>query len=51
MVPAAAMGLDLGRFLTVTQAMVRSCGISVPPVENPGVVLGTVMGAAAKSGP
>jgi transaldolase / glucose-6-phosphate isomerase len=50
MVPAAVMGLDLGRFLATTQTMVRSCGISVPPAENPGAVLGTVMGAAAKSG-
>jgi len=50
MVPAEAMGLDLGRLLSATQEMVRSCAASVPPADNPGVVLGTVMGVLAKSG-
>ncbi|MGH8611929.1 MAG: bifunctional transaldolase/phosoglucose isomerase [Gammaproteobacteria bacterium] len=50
MVPAAAMGLDIGRLLTATQQMVRSCAANVPPADNPGVVLGTVMGVLAKSG-
>jgi transaldolase / glucose-6-phosphate isomerase len=50
MVPAAAIGVDLGRFLASAQEMVRSCGASVPAAENPGVVLGAIMGALAKSG-
>ena len=50
MVPAAAMGLDVGRLLSAAQRMVRSCGENVPPSENPGVLLGTVMGVLAKSG-
>src|SRR5581483_1819682 len=50
MVPAAAMGVDIGRLLSAAQRMVRSCGENVPPSENPGVVLGTVMGVLAKSG-
>ena len=50
MVPAAAMGLDLSRLLTTTQTMVRSCDANVPPVENPGVVLGTILGVLGKSG-
>ena len=50
MVPAAAMGLDIERLLAAAQRMVRSCSGDVPPAENPGVVLGTLMGLAAKSG-
>lgn len=50
MVPAAAMGLDIERLLAAAQRMVRSCSHTVPPAENPGVVLGTVLGLAAKSG-
>jgi transaldolase / glucose-6-phosphate isomerase len=50
MAPAAAMGLDIARLLAAAQRMVHSCGAAVPPAENPGVVLGTVMGVLAKSG-
>jgi transaldolase/glucose-6-phosphate isomerase len=50
MVPAAAMGLDLSRFLEATSAMVRSCCASAPPAQNPGVVLGAIMGTLARSG-
>ncbi len=50
LVPAAAMGLDLGRLLTAAQKMVRSCAANVPPADNPGVVLGTVLGVLGKSG-
>jgi transaldolase/glucose-6-phosphate isomerase len=50
MVPAAAMGLDVARLLAATQTMVRSCSPNVPPDENPGVVLGTILGVLGKSG-
>ena len=50
MVPAAAMGLDIGRLLATAQMMVRSCGPDVPPAENPGVVLGTILGVLGKAG-
>jgi transaldolase/glucose-6-phosphate isomerase len=50
MAPAAAMGLDLADFLGKTADMVRSCGPDVPASENPGVVLGAVMGVLAKHG-
>jgi transaldolase / glucose-6-phosphate isomerase len=50
MVPAAAIGLDIRRFLGQAQKMVRSCGAAVPPAENPGVALGIAIGAAAKAG-
>jgi transaldolase/glucose-6-phosphate isomerase len=50
MVPAAAMGLDIGRLLDATEIMVRSCAATVPPADNPGGVLGAVLGALGKAG-
>jgi transaldolase/glucose-6-phosphate isomerase len=50
MVPAAVMGLDTKKFLDRTAEMVRACGASVPVEENPGAVLGIILGTAANSG-
>jgi transaldolase/glucose-6-phosphate isomerase len=50
MVPAAVMGLDVGRFLAHADQMEKRCASSVPVDDNPGVVLGTVMGVLAKHG-
>jgi len=50
MVPAAAMGLDLREFLESGQRMAYACGAGSPPLQNPGVLLGTVLGVAAKHG-
>jgi transaldolase / glucose-6-phosphate isomerase len=50
LVPAAATGLDLSKFLDATAAMVRACGPDVPPDENPGVQLGLALGAAYQRG-
>jgi transaldolase/glucose-6-phosphate isomerase len=50
LVPAAAMGLDIVKLLDTTQTMVRSCAPDVPPADNPGVVLGTVLGVLGKAG-
>ena len=50
LVPAAVMGLDVAGLLDTAQAMVRSCGAHVPPADNPGVVLGTVLGVLGKVG-
>src|SRR5216683_4160796 len=50
MVPAAAMGLDVAAFLRDANRMVHSCASGVPPADNPGIVLGTIMGMAAKAG-
>ncbi|MBU6442324.1 MAG: bifunctional transaldolase/phosoglucose isomerase [Alphaproteobacteria bacterium] len=47
LVPGAALGLDLARFLGETQRMVTSCGPLVPPVANPGVRLGLTLGTLA----
>ena len=50
LVPAILMGVDVGRLLEAAQIMVRSCAADVPPADNPGVVLGTVLGVLGKAG-
>jgi transaldolase/glucose-6-phosphate isomerase len=50
LVPAATAGIDVGRLLELTLAMVRSCGPDVPPHANPGVQLGLAMGTAGLEG-
>lgn len=50
MVPAAAMGVDIAKFLDITEEMVHSCAPSVPAEDNPGVVLGTILGVLANAG-
>ena len=49
MIPAAAMGLNVSDFLQRTQQMVEACKIE-DANENPGAVLGAVLGAANKLG-
>jgi transaldolase/glucose-6-phosphate isomerase len=50
MVPAAAMGVDVKKFLDRTQEMVKACGATAPMEENPGAMLGIILGTAARSG-
>jgi transaldolase/glucose-6-phosphate isomerase len=50
MVPAAVIGIDVAAFIGASELMARSCGPSVPPAANPGILLGLVLGAAAKAG-
>ena len=50
MVPAAIMGLDVRGLIRTAELMVRTCGASVPPAENPGLQLGVVLGTAALAG-
>ena len=47
LVPAAIMGVDVAKLLDRTEEMVCACMPSVPVGENPGVVLGTILGVAA----
>lgn len=47
MVPAAAMGLDIDKFLARTKQMVDACAPSTPVEQNPGVLLGIILGSAA----
>jgi transaldolase/glucose-6-phosphate isomerase len=49
-VPAALMGLDTAKFLDRTEEMVEACASSVPVHENPGVILGIILGTAARNG-
>jgi transaldolase/glucose-6-phosphate isomerase len=50
MVPAAGIGLDLRAFLDSAAEMVRSCAPSAPPAENPGVILGAILGVCQRQG-
>src|SRR5437899_12342939 len=50
MVPAAVMGLDTQKFLDRTAEMVQACMSCVPVQENPGVLLGIILGIAARNG-
>jgi transaldolase/glucose-6-phosphate isomerase len=42
------MGVDVAKFLDRTEGMVCACMPSVPIHENPGAVLGAILGVAAK---
>lgn len=50
MVPAAVMGLDTRKFLSRAAEMQKACGPSVSVEENPGAVLGIILGSAAVAG-
>jgi len=50
LVPSAAMGVDVKRFLSATEEMVQACSAAVPVAENPGAILGIVMGVHCRSG-
>jgi transaldolase / glucose-6-phosphate isomerase len=50
MAPAAAIGVDPAAFLDSTAEMVRSCAPSAPPAENPGVILGAILGICQRHG-
>ena len=50
LVPASAMGVDLKRFLNATEEMVHACSATVPVSENPGAVLGIIMGVHHNAG-
>jgi transaldolase / glucose-6-phosphate isomerase len=50
MVPGAVMGLDVAKFLKNTEEMVEACGTTSAADANPGVILGTILGTAAKLG-
>ena len=50
MVPAAIMGLDLSKFLQRTNEMVQACKQEVPADQNPGTVLGAILGTLGNLG-
>jgi len=50
LVPAALLGLDVGRLLDRATRMITACGPGVAARDNPGAWLGAVLGEAALSG-
>jgi len=50
MVPAAIIGLDLAKFLQRTNEMVQACKPEVPADQNPGAVLGAILGTLGNLG-
>lgn len=49
LVPAALLGIDVGKLLARARRMAAACGPTVPPVQNPGLHLGAILGALTKS--
>jgi transaldolase/glucose-6-phosphate isomerase len=49
-VPAAVMGLDVRKFLDRTEEMVQACGPEVLAEQNPGAVLGAILGTLGNLG-
>jgi glucose-6-phosphate isomerase len=49
-VPAALMGVDIAELLGRALRMKHACASCVPAKENPGMALGAVLGALARSG-
>jgi len=50
MIPAAVQGVDVPKFLDRVEEMVHACASVVPADQNPGVILGALMGTLAKAG-
>jgi transaldolase/glucose-6-phosphate isomerase len=50
MVPAAIAGIDVTRLLERARDMAVACGPDTPTAANPGLVLGTILGVAARGG-
>src|SRR5260370_31352080 len=44
------MGIEVLKLLKRNEEMVHACGATVPAAENPGVVLGAILGTAANNG-
>jgi transaldolase/glucose-6-phosphate isomerase len=50
MIPGAIQGLDVGKFLDRAEEMVHACASAVPADQNPGAILGAILGTLQKSG-
>jgi transaldolase / glucose-6-phosphate isomerase len=50
MVPAAMIGIDTKKFLTRAEEMKHACGPTVSVAQNPGAMLGVILGTAASTG-
>ncbi|MEM7403448.1 MAG: bifunctional transaldolase/phosoglucose isomerase, partial [Myxococcota bacterium] len=50
LVPAMAMGLQVQQLVRPVESMVQACSHTVAPADNPGVLLGMLIGLFAKQG-
>jgi transaldolase / glucose-6-phosphate isomerase len=50
MVPGAIQGVDIPKFLDRAEEMVHACASVVPADENPGAILGAILGTLERSG-
>ncbi len=50
MAPAAAMGIEVTRFLDSASEMVTACGANLAAKNNPGAILGALLGTAHNHG-
>jgi transaldolase/glucose-6-phosphate isomerase len=50
LVPAALLGMDIGRLLERTELMMRQCRPEVPITQNAAAVLGAILGESAREG-
>ena len=50
MIPGAIQGVDIPRFLDRAEEMTHACASSVAADQNPGVVLGAILGTAQRTG-
>lgn len=50
LVPAALVGLDVAKLIERAIAMAQACRTEVPTAQNPGALLGAVMGTLSKVG-
>ena len=50
MIPAAGMGIDVPMFAGLAQGMVQACSPPHPVKDNPGVLLGALLGSLALAG-
>jgi transaldolase/glucose-6-phosphate isomerase len=50
MIPGAVQGIDIPKFLDRTEEMVQACASVVPADQNPGVILGAILGTLQKAG-
>jgi transaldolase / glucose-6-phosphate isomerase len=50
MIPGAIQGVDVPKLLDRAEEMSHACGSVVPADENPGIILGAILGAAQRLG-
>jgi transaldolase / glucose-6-phosphate isomerase len=50
MIPGSIQGVDIPRFLDRAEEMAHACASVVPADQNPGVVLGAILGTLQKNG-